>query len=291
MTVTRRTKAALAAAAVAAALAACPASAAEKDLSRGGKILLIGDSIFDCGPRGKRIEDFMPGMLSKLKPGARFEVVNLARGGMWIGPADSSKARGVSKPLLDSETSGWYFEVRKRCPKADAVCIMFGANDSKVYPPEVLRQKYEKLVDRLQKDYPGAKIVPATGIWHDPKHSWRYWRTPSMVKGFKQGDNRNAYLEPFFKAVRALAEKRELAVADVWTRMQNETAAGNWDLRMRKDGTDDDSKDAARGSERGWFGNIHPNSAGRKVIADAVAKTLLGLDGTKAAGAPGAPAR
>jgi len=257
-------------------------AAAEKDLSRGGTVLLIGDSIFDCGPRGSRIEDFIPKVAAALRPGVKFKAVNLSRGGMWIGPADPSKAKGVSSPLLKTETSGWYYQLKKRCPKADAVCIMFGANDSKVYPPEEFIVKYAKLVDRLAKDYPGAKIVPFTGIWHDPKHSGRYWRTPSMVKGFKQGDNRNAYLGPFFDEIRKFAAERKLPCADLWKRMQNETAAGNWDLRMRKDGTDDDSKDAAKAADRGWFGNVHPNSRGRKVIADVLVRKLLGMDETKA---------
>jgi len=257
------------------------ARAVEKDLSKGGRILLLGDSILDCHSGDARVEAVMQKQFAAVKPGAKFEVVNLARGGMWIGPADPGAAQGISKPLFDSPTTGWYFEVLERCPKADAIAILFGANDSKVYPPEEFYKKLSDLCDHLAKDYPQAKIFLVTGMYLDPKHSGGHWIEPSHVKGFKQGDSRNAYLSPYFEQTRELAKKRGFALADLCKRVQAETEAGNWDLRMRSDNSLDASKDAEHPGDMGWFGNIHANYKGTAVIADLLVKAILGMDALK----------
>jgi len=260
---------------------AVPVQAAEKDLSKGGKILLLGDSILDSHQGNARVENVMQKQFTVMKPGVKFEVVNLARGGMWIGPADPGAAQGISKPLFDSPTTGWYFEVLKRCPKADAIVILFGGNDSKVYPPEEFYKKLSDLCDRLAKDYPQAKIFLATGMCLDPRHSGGYWIQPSQVKGFKQGDNRNAYLLPYYVRTRELAKMRGFALADLCERVQAETKADNWDLRMRSDNTLDASKDAEHPGDMGWFSNIHANYKGTAVIADLLVKAILGMDPLK----------
>ena len=65
---------------------------------KGGKILLIGDSLFDCQEGAARIEHRMQEKLKALRPGVPWEVVNLARGGMWIGPADAILTLGSFDP-------------------------------------------------------------------------------------------------------------------------------------------------------------------------------------------------
>ncbi len=256
------------------------ASGAEGGL-RGGKILLLGDSLLDCHEGDDRIERPMREKLAALHPGVAWEVVNLARGGMWIGPADATTAEGVAEPLFETETTGWYFQVLERCPTADAIIIEFSGNDSKVYPPEVFREKLSALCDRLAKDYPGAKVVLATGMYLDPNHSVGYRRTPSMVKDWQQGESRNKYLRPYFEETRSLAKERGFGLADICARIKAETDAGNWDLRVRSDDTLDASKDAAHVGDLGWFDNIHPNLRGTDVMADTLVKTLLGVDGLK----------
>jgi len=67
---------------------------------RGGKVLLLGDSLLDCHEGENRIEHPMREKLGALRPGVAWEVVNLARGGMWIGPADALARVGLLKDEL-----------------------------------------------------------------------------------------------------------------------------------------------------------------------------------------------
>jgi hypothetical protein len=131
------------------------------------------------------------------------------------------------------------------------------------------------------KDYPGAKIVLATGMYLDPQHSAGYYQTTYRVKDFTPGESRNKYLAPYFEQTRRIAKQRGFALADIAVRIKAETGAGNWDLRIRADETLDNSKDAEHAGDMHWFDNIHPNLHGSDVMADVVVKTLLGKDGAK----------
>ena len=249
-----------------------------KDFSQGGRVLLIGDSILDALEGADRVEALMLRQLQQRYPGAPFEVVNKARGGMWVGPADTTGITGISIPLFDTATTGWYFDILKECSTADAIVVLFAGNDGKVYSPAVFGEKMAALCDRLEEDYPQAQIVLATGMYQDPAHSAPYHRIPSMVPGFVQGSLRNEYLHPYYEETRKLARQRGYLLADACARLKAETAAGNWDLRMRADGTLDASKDAEHLGDMNWFTDIHANPQGAAVIADVLVKILLGLD-------------
>lgn len=254
---------------------------AAEDFAQGGRILLIGDSILDCLEGADRVEKVMLQKLQQRYPQAEFAVVNKARGGMWIGPADTAGITGISIPLFDTDTTGWYFDIRKEVPEADAIVVLFAGNDGKVYSPAVFGQKLATLCDRLAADYTRARIVLATGMYLDPQHSAGYYRTPSMVPGFVQGSNRNEYLKPYYDEARRLARQRGYLLAEACERIKAETEAGNWDLRMRGDGTLDASKDAEHAGDLNWFTDIHPNPRGTAIIADVLVKTLLGEDALK----------
>lgn len=256
------------------------AVAAAQEANRGRRVLLIGDSILDCLEGANRVEHHMLAQLRGRFPAAEFTVTNRARGGMWIGPADTTGIGGISIPLFDSEQAGWYFSVRREVPQADDIVILFAGNDGKVYSPAVFGEKLAALCDRLANDYPKARIILATGMYQDPAHSAPYHRLPSMVPDFVQGSLRNEYLRPYYEQTRQLARQRGYLVAEVCERFRAETEAGNWDLRMRADGTLDASKDGEHVGDLSWFSDIHPNPRGTAVIADVLVKTLLGEDAT-----------
>jgi lysophospholipase L1-like esterase len=241
------------------------AMAAEKDLSKGCKILLLGDSLIASSGGETSVQYKMEKILAKLAPDAKFQITNLARGGMWIGPASPGpEITGISEPLLKEGGNDHYSNVRRQCPSADAVFIMFSANDSKVYPPEEFGKKLAALCDRIAKDYLNPRIFLVTTMYMDPNHSSdKYYRTPSMVKDFKQGASRNKYLHPFCEEIRKLAQQRKYVLVDVNERVKAESEAGNWDLRVRSDPASDKTDD------------IHANPNGTEVIADAFVRALL----------------
>jgi len=244
-----------------------------KDLSKGATILLIGDSIFDIHEGDKRLEAVLKAALTKKAPQGQWAVFNHAQGGEYIGPK-VGEAANTSGPFFDSDTEGRYFRVLKKCPKADVVVINFGANDGKVYGPDVFRKRLEFLCGQLEKDYPGCVIVFSTGMYLDPKHSAGYYIDKPTVPGFKNGDSRNAYLEPFANQARELAAAKGYLVADVARLMKAETDKGNWDFRIRA-GNGDPKDDPKHEGDMNWFSDVHPSDRGTAFIADTIADALL----------------
>lgn len=246
---------------------------ATKNLARGGTVLLLGDSILDIHQGDQRVDAAMLRLFAATTPAASWFVINEARGGEYIGPREGDP-KGVAGPLFTSETEGRYFEVAKKHRQVDVVVINYGGNDSKVYSPEGFRRRLETLCARVERDYPGAVVVLATGMYLDPRHSAGYWIDQPKVPGFKNGDSRNAYLASYMKEVVALANTRGYRVADTRRRIEEETKRGNWDLRLRA-GDGDPKNDYKHANDMAWFDNIHPNPAGIEVIADVLVESLL----------------
>jgi lysophospholipase L1-like esterase len=244
-----------------------------KDLSSGGVVLLLGDSILDCHEGEKRIEFVMQRLLQQAMPHARWTIFNEAHGGEYIGPKVGNPA-GVSEPLFGTEITGRIFEILGRHLQADAVIINYAANDSKVYPPAVFRKRLEELARLIEEKYPGAVIVMSTSMYLDPHHSAPYHIENPQSPGFKDGDLRNVYLEPYNREIRDLAAVRGYRLADTYRRLTEETARGNWDLRLRADEGDPNGDPKHAGDMR-WFDNIHPNDQGTKIIAEGLVEALL----------------
>jgi lysophospholipase L1-like esterase len=243
-----------------------------KDLSRGGTVLLLGDSIFDLHEGDKRIEAVMKGLLERRTPRARWTIYNEAHGGEYIGPKEGTP-KGVSEPLFTTEATGRYFEIVRRHPQVDAVIINYGGNDSKVYPPATFRKRLEALGRLLERDYPGAVIIFSTTMYVDPKHSAPYYRDDPKSPGFRNGRPRNEYLEPYNKEIREFTAAHGYRLADVNQRIAQETQIGNWDLRLRQ-GRGDPRDDPQHEGDMAWFDDIHPNDKGTEIIADVLLTVL-----------------
>jgi lysophospholipase L1-like esterase len=251
----------------------CALCASAKDLSKGGTVLLLGDSILDCHAGDHRIEVVMKGILDERMPQAQWTVYNEAHGGEYIGPKEGTPS-GTSGPLFTTETAGRYFQIVQRHPQVDAVIVNYAANDSKVYPPARFRQKLEMLGGMLEKQYPGALLIFSTSVYMDPAHAAPYRYDNPQVPGFKNGSLRNEYLEPYNQEIREFTAAHGYGLSDTYRRIMAETAKGNWDLRIRaKEGAtkEDDAKHAG---SKSWFDNIHPNDAGTKVIAEGLVEAL-----------------
>ena len=249
-------------------------SAPAKDLSRGGRVLLLGDSILDIHEGDQRIEAAMTRLLAQRTPRATWTIINHAHGGEFIGPTEGNPA-GVSEALFDSETTGRYFDIVKRVPRADVIVINYGGNDSKVYPPENFGKRMDSLCRRLEQQYPGATIILCTGMYLDPNHCAPYYISKPMVPGWKNGSPRNSYLEPYNVQTRTVAADRGYRVADTSRRIKQETEQGNWDLRVRGDGSGDPKDDPKHQGDMAWFDNIHPNVKCTELLASVIVDALL----------------
>ena len=246
-----------------------------RDLSQGGTILLIGDSILDCHEGDKRIEVVLRRLLEAKAPSAHWSIFNEAHGGEYIGPKEG-KPLGVSTPLFTTETTGRYFEIAGRHAQVDVVMVNYAANDSKVYPPATFRRRLEMLGAQLEKTYPGAILIFSTSMYLDPAHSAPYHTEEPKAPGFHDGDSRNDYLEPYNREIRAFAAGHGYRLADTCRRIRAETERGNWDLRLRADEADR-KDDPQHVGEMKWFDNIHPNDRGTETIAHGLVEALLGV--------------
>lgn len=160
-----------------------------------------------------------------------------------------------------------YERTKARHPNLDYLLLRYGVNDRRADGVDGFRTNLRALLDRLRTDYPDTRILLETGMYVDyPTHyAW----------------DRNAVIQPIYDVVRELARSYGLPLVDIYKRMQAETMAGNWDLRVRGYGVVDDhipvlgpGQDHLHGHDVSWFTNIHPNPTGIEVIADEEANVM-----------------
>ncbi|MFH1075056.1 MAG: GDSL-type esterase/lipase family protein [Candidatus Firestonebacteria bacterium] len=256
-------------------LCAAAAAAAEEYT-----IMLMGDSavITSYLSGADTIHYKLLEKLKKAKPDRDWKIVNAGKDGETIGPAPKKiqKAFGVSC-LFEMDNDGRYEAVTENNPDVDMALIRYGGNDSKIYKPEVFKEKLKRLCAKLKQKYAGVKIVLESSMYVDfPRHAAPYYRENSRVKGFKQGSSRNDYTKPFYEAARQLAAEEKYPFIDVYGRLESLTKKGNWDFRMRSDGT---TKDASldSGKDAKWFDNIHPSPNGCEAIAQVESENIISI--------------
>ncbi len=236
------------------------------DLTRGGVVLMIGDSILDIQEGEHRVEAVMLRLAKEKTPQANWVIHNEAHGGQYIGPKIGEPG-AVTTPLFTTESTGQIFDTLARYPKVDAVIVNYAANDAKVYPPAHFRQRLEALGALLEKTYPGARLIFSTSMYLDPAHSLPF--TPgksSFVPSFRDGGTRSDYLEAYNGQIRQFTAAHGYVLADLCRRIEAETRKGNWDLR-RRIGNGDPAEDSKHVGDMRWFNDIHPNHRGTEVLA------------------------
>lgn len=248
-------------------------AATPRDLSRGGTVLMLGDSILDIHHGEQRVEAVMLRLAEQKMPQAKWTIYNEAHGGQYIGPK-IGEPQAVSTPLFTTETTGPFFDTVARHPEADAVIVNFAANDAKVYPPEHFRKRLEALGELLEKTYPRTRLIFSTSMYLDPEHSAPFHPGQSHVAGFRDGSSRNDYREPYNDEIRRFTVAHGFVLADTYRRIAAETASGNWDLRLRQESGGDPKHDAQHAGDMAWFNNIHPNDRGTAVIAELLLEAL-----------------
>ncbi len=216
------------------------------------RVVLLGDStvITSYLPAPQRHAAVLQKKLDEQYGAGAAEVINWADNGDFIG-----------RFLLN----GTYEKERQATPGADVFLIRYGINDEKRYSPQEFGGQLRKLIDLLHADYPKAHFILQSGVYADPEHFTA---------------DRNRFLNPYWEQARQVAQERGLPFCDVNLAMKEATAAGNWDLRIRRSGERgvyvlDASQDAAHVADgKSWFTNIHPNAEGVRVSVLAEARTL-----------------
>lgn len=192
--------------------------------------------------------------LAKAYPGQAIKVSNFADNGEFI-----------ARYLL----RGTYEKHRESVPGIDVAIIRFGANDIKRMDGAEYRGQLEKFIELLKKDFPRIQIILETGMYVDyPAH---------------YSSDRNKKLNPAWQVSRDIAAKDGYPLVDYYETVKVETAAGNWDVRVRTKRKDkpagerfilDASQDAGKENDPKWFTDIHPNPKGVQMAVREEVKTL-----------------
>ncbi len=215
-------------------------------------LLLIGDCTLATSymPERYRNEELLAARLRELYPGDELSISNEG--------LDGEHVLGFLKR---------YERTLRRVPRPDYVLIRFGVNDRRAYGVDGFREHLNTLCARLRDDFPDVRILLETGMFVDYPAHYEF--------------DRNAILEPMYDVIRDMGRRCKFPVVDVYRRMQRETAAGNWDLRVRGYGVVDDEipvlgpgQDHLHTGDVRWWTNIHPNPRGIAVIADEQAAVL-----------------
>jgi acyl-CoA thioesterase-1 len=213
---------------------------------------LLGDCTVACSyfPPANRPENHLAVRLRRAFLGQPFVVQNLATDG---------------ESAADFMRSGRMDRAFGPLPRLDVAFVRYGINDRKQSGIAGCIESLATLCQAIQRRYEGVTVVIETGIWVDyPSHY--LW-------------DRNASLSPLNEAMREFARGSGYPLVDIFTRMEEQTRCGNWDLRVRGLPTPDhlivdDAFDAFFGDDPAFFTNIHPNSRGLALIAQWEVETL-----------------
>lgn len=198
------------------------------------RIVTLGDSITRGVRSGVTAEQTFASLLQAelRKTGAEVEVINVGIGG--------EKTNGALA-RLDKDVIA---------KQPDIVTIMYGTNDSYVYPnktaSDLTRDEYvtnlRLLIDRLR----AAKIKPV--LMTEPR-----WGDKATLNGV--GENPNVRLEPFMVACREVAKEKQVTLIDHFAQWTARNASpfdiGQWTTDQ-----------------------CHLNPAGHKVVTATILKTL-----------------
>ncbi len=197
-------------------------------------VLFGGSSVFTSYlPEADKHHAVLQKALTEAYPGQSVQVSNWADNGEFI-------ARYLLK--------GAYEKQRQPQAGMDIAIIRFGTNDQKRVRVAEYEAQLRKLIELLQKDFPGVAVFLETGIYIDPAH---------------YVSDRNKTLSPYWEVSRKIATEAGFPLVDYFQAGQEETAAGRWDLRARRGLVLNAEQDAGKGAD--WFSNIHPNLAGVKL--------------------------
>ncbi len=223
----------------------------------------FGDStcITSYLPEEKRVHKVLERKLEAAFRGLDVVPRNFARGGDFIYRfLNHENDWGPRWKEGEGPKPGRYWTEARGKTELDIALIRYGQNDMKQYEPPEFGERLKELIARIRTDFPGVLVILETGTYFDPDHyGWA-------------GINRQ--FDGYWQATRNVAKELRLPLVDNFRRWKEETGKGNWDLRIRRDGTLDASKDAGREKDKSWFANGHPNARGVELIVDEEIKVI-----------------
>ena len=162
--------------------------------------------------------------------------------------------------------------MREVLPRVDVAFLRYGIADRKHEGIPKTIHSIESLCARLAATFQGITLVLETDMWVDyPAHY--LW-------------DRNPRLAPLYEELRQLAAAKRYPLVDIYSKVEAETASGNWDLRKRATlGPDhvinDASLDSVFGDDPTFFTEVHPNSHCLRLIAEWEVEELEELFGDR----------
>jgi len=232
--------------------------APEPDWRTACTVGLLGDCTVACTylPRSNRAENHLRVRLNRAFPGQPVLVRNMS--------ADGESAGVFMK-------SGRMARVFNRFFHLDIAFIRYGINDRKEGGIDECIANLEKLCQELRNRFPNITIIVESSIWVDYPAHYLFDRNPRLA--------------PLFDAMAAMARRAGLPFLDIFDAMRQETARGNWDLRVRGYPAGDniivdDRFDQFFGHDPAFFTNVHPNSQCVALMADWETRKLQELFGT-----------
>lgn len=213
-------------------------------------IVAFGDSTTAVRSTVKRVyADRLPQLLRA--HGVEAQVINAGVGGSHTGRLEDN-ARHKRQHAMDR------FDTAVRSHKPDIVIIQFGWNDSWVDSADskarsrIAVDQYSRnlkfMIDTLRSD--GARVILMTP--NRPRSTVEKWRVARTVQ--------------YVQAVRDLSKTSETPLVDIWAEYE------------RRD------KAAPGSADRLLLDNVHPSSDGHKLVAEMLARRILGMQTDSAHG-------
>jgi lysophospholipase L1-like esterase len=138
----------------------------------------------------------------------------------------------------------------------------FGLNDASTKSTAEFEADYRLLIAAIQSAGATPVLMTNVAVFYDADLSVSWYKT-----------NRNPTIDAYDDVARALATELSLDLIDVNAAFKADIALGNYDHRIRSDGTLDDSADGAHTGSPDFADyrtNIHYNDAGAQIVSDTI---------------------
>lgn len=135
--------------------------------------------------------------------------------------------------------------------------ICYGLNDKATCTVSEFEDHTKHLIKNIQRTKGIPILMTNLSTYYPPHLNREYVQTRELaIEGAK----------------RKISKELGIPLIDVFARFEKEAEKGNWDTRIRNQQVFDNSQDEGKTIESGWFGDIHYNVEGNRIVADEIVK-------------------